>query len=281
MHALLNIACDGICCFQGEDLQLVLNTTTAATTKYTQAMPYFHCAKFDSEGTESRVTCVISNTSACAQPGVVGCTLHYKDINVTSSLKVNKNARLCNTAWASYAAFYKVAYINGSILAPYTGLGGVNGSSIPETEAMALLQLLKAVDADVTSSWAVLNQAAFGHDHSETLKTPEGFDVRFCWRSNYDNTWLNMSEVDRLHVIFVSVSVTNGPTQPMLAFNWHPTLNNHMVTALLNLPELMGLHLTVSEGVLLPQLGSLTKMTELIVNHFCLRGRFPASLLVS
>jgi hypothetical protein len=124
---------------QEEDLQLVLNTTTAATTKYTKAMANFQCSRFDTQGTESRITCTVSNTSACAQPGVVGCTLHYQDINVTSRLSIGKTARLCNTAWASYVAFDKVAYIRGSLLAPYTGLGGINGSSIPEMEAMALV----------------------------------------------------------------------------------------------------------------------------------------------
>jgi hypothetical protein len=208
---------------------------------------------------------------------VVGCTLHYQDINVTSTLKVNKTARLCNSAWVSYVAFDKVACINGSVLAPYTGLSGVRGRSIPETEAMALVELLKAVDPDVNSSWAVSKKAVFGFDHysSQPLTTARNFIVLFWWSALSDE---HPSKFKPLHVTDISLDVTDGPTQPL---SRHPTLNEHMVAALMNFPKLRTLYITVGGGELLPQLGSLAELLSIHITHFCLRGRFPVSLLVS
>jgi hypothetical protein len=78
--------------------------------------------------------------------GVVSRALFYKDVNVSSALPSGKQVRVCNPAWSSFAAFDKVAFIQGSVLA---------SSEIEETQAHGLLQVLKAVDAAITPSLAL------------------------------------------------------------------------------------------------------------------------------
>jgi hypothetical protein len=199
----------------------------------------------------------------------VGCTLHYRDINVTSALRPNKTARLCNPAWTSYVAFDKVACVRGSVSASFTGS---SDSNIPETESMALVQMLKAVNAKVTMKWAKTFVTRSGHGlyHSTTgLATPSGVELDLYWGCT-------QCLASSLHVTFLKVAVSGSSEKPMSS---HLTLNEHLVTALMNLTELEELMLTVGSGELMPQLGSLQSLQSLNIQHFCLRGHLPQQLL--
>jgi hypothetical protein len=87
---------------------------------------------------------------------------------------------LCNQALASYVSFDEVAYVKGSVLAPLTGPGGPNGTSISETEAVAVVQVLKAVDKIVTMDGAknVVTGCNYPRDNDDdVLVTPGGVEV--------------------------------------------------------------------------------------------------------
>ncbi|WIA23159.1 hypothetical protein OEZ85_001490 [Tetradesmus obliquus] len=100
----------------------------------------------DKANLRTDVRCTMANYAACAQPGVVGCSLTYQDVNVTSALKAGQQVRVCNQGWSSFAEFDRVAFINGSILAQ---------APMQEAQAMGLLQVLRAVDSTITASWAL------------------------------------------------------------------------------------------------------------------------------
>jgi hypothetical protein len=253
----------------------VLNTTNNVTANYTHTTTFFTCTRYVENGSATSINCTIGSTYACTQSGVVGCTLHYQDVNVTSALRTNKTARLCKGDWASYASFDKVAYVEGSILAPFTGPGEVNGPSITEIEAVALVQVLKAVDANISIHWAKEYVIGCVRPHigaTKILLTPVGTDVKSSWSSSL------IGPPSCVNVVTLSFEVSHttvalGPNQP--------TFNEHLAAALISLRELQSLSLSVGTGELLPQLGSLSSMATFDVRHFCLRGHLPSNLLSS
>jgi hypothetical protein len=262
-------------CLHEEDLCLVLSTTDAVTSRYTNTRAYIQCTNYDEAGTGTPVKCSAGNIKQCAEIGTVGCTLHYRDVNVTTALKIGKTLRLCNTAWVEFIAFDRVAYVKGSALAAYTGPGSVNTTIIHETEAYALMQVLRAVDRNVTVDWAVSQAAVTGCIKDMSLTTPGGYTVRFFWICPSRELGEGFAAL-RGNVQTLTLEVTDGPQDSLLR---HPTLDEHLVTALLGLLWLNGLTLTVGCGYLLPQLGSLANMAFLYVQHYCLRGQLPAQLL--
>jgi hypothetical protein len=58
----------------------------------------------------------------------------------------------------------------------------------------------------------------------------------------------------------------------------HPNLDENLVLALLDLPELYWLYIYVYGGQIYPQLGAL-KLSYFSVNHFCMVGTLPPNLL--
>jgi hypothetical protein len=72
------------------ELATILKVVGSITQPYTPVKPYFDCTFYDKDAKESRVTCYADATEPCAQNGTVGCTLHYKDVNVTESLPAGK-----------------------------------------------------------------------------------------------------------------------------------------------------------------------------------------------
>jgi hypothetical protein len=78
--------------------------------------------------------------------------------------------------------------------------------------------------------------------------------------------------------------VSDGPKElPSCSGTYlnEPVLDEHLVAALLNLPWLQNLWLSVRSGSLLPQLGSLAKISSFTVKHSCLQGSLPQTLLTS
>jgi hypothetical protein len=263
---------------QEEDLKLMLTTTDAITTRYTTARAYFQCTQYDAAGTAAPVKCSTGNVKQCAQNGTVGCTLHYRDINVTSTLRPGKTVRLCNKLWKEFVGFDRVAYIKGSALALAAGSGnvGVYTSNVPETEAYALVQVLRAVDPSVTVDWAISTSAVTGCNLDKSLTTPSGCTVSLLWsclvRVPAQKQWLQRNYQQLRMTIWHDYQDR---------FECFPELNDHLVTALMSLPRLADLELTVRGGSLLPQLGSLKDMVHFNLHHYCLRGSLPAHLLKS
>jgi hypothetical protein len=68
------------------ELQTILNVVSRITKPYTDAKPYFNCTFYDKDNKPSIVVCDASATAECAKNGTVGCTLRYKDVNVTETL---------------------------------------------------------------------------------------------------------------------------------------------------------------------------------------------------
>jgi hypothetical protein len=236
---------------------------------------------YDSAGTATPVKCSAGNIKLCAENGTVGCTLHYRDANVTSKLTPGKTARLCNTAWKEFVAFDKVAYVKGSAMAPYTGPGGINSTKIPETEAYALVQVLKAVDRSVTVNWAISQDLFTGYKTARVLTTPGLYDVMVHW--SRASVLIPPSEVPVLqgNVGALKLSVTNGPLGQADPLQRHPALDEHLVAALLQLPWLSTLELTVGRGSIPPQLRALSAMYVFSIKHYCLRGQLPTDLFKS
>eukprot|EP00882_Tetradesmus_deserticola_P025183 GHRQ01027646.1.p1 GENE.GHRQ01027646.1~~GHRQ01027646.1.p1 ORF type:complete len:451 (+),score=70.12 GHRQ01027646.1:210-1562(+) len=68
------------------ELQKILTVVSTVTQPLTADKPYFVCAFYDAKAVASNVTCFAEATDACARTGTVGCTLHYKDVNVREEL---------------------------------------------------------------------------------------------------------------------------------------------------------------------------------------------------
>jgi hypothetical protein len=254
--------------WQEEDLKLVLNTTNAATANLINTPAYFQCTGYDAAGNARTIRCTARNASACvptSTSGVVGCTLHYKDINVTTHLKPGKVARLCNKAWEDYAVFDKVAYVNGSVLAQHLSTTDYSGIVIPEAEAHALTQVLQAVDPRFNMTWA-LNEGALTHwVQNIRAQTSAGFGLALEWHCPAPA--LVLADV-RCNVQYLSVRVTPSPKEPQ-PHHHMPALTPQLTAALANLPQLNELILTtVGNGSLLPQLGSLTSLKLIEIKHY-------------
>lgn len=58
----------------------------------------------------------------------------------------------------------------------------------------------------------------------------------------------------------------------------HPNLDEKLVRALLDLPQLSWLYIYVYAGKAAPQLGAL-KLTDVRINHYCMDGSLPPNLL--
>jgi hypothetical protein len=261
------------CGMQEDDLSLVMNTTDAVTSRCTNTRAYFQCTKYDAAGAATTVNCSAGNIKQCAQNGTMGCTLHYTDINVTSVLKAGKTVWLCNAAWKEFVAFNKVAYIKDSALAVYTGPGGGSNNTItiPETEAYALVQVLRAVDSNVTVDWAISKTIVVSgcNKAMAMLRTASGYTVSISWRcSSGLFAGAAPNQVLQENVIGLSMTVEHGPQDPLRRY---PALDDHLVTALMSLPRLADLELTVGLGSLLPQLGALEDMSLFDVRHYCVR----------
>jgi hypothetical protein len=252
---------------------LVLKTTDAVTTRHTNTRAYFQCTEYDAAGTATLVMCSAGN-KLCAKNGTVGCALHYRDVNVTSTLRPGQTVRLCNTVWTEFVAFDRVAFVQGSALAPYAGPDGVhNAMLIAETEAYALVQVLRTVDPTITTEWAIAHAAVIGCYTDTSLET-NGDTLRFSWLccNGLDTHHSVIQHVDSLRF-----EVTDGPED---ALQRRLAMDENLVAALMNLPLLRFLK-AVGRGSLLPQLGSLAAMRGIYIEHFCLQGQLPPQLLTA
>jgi hypothetical protein len=205
--------------------------------------------------------------------GVVGCKIVYKDVNVTSVLAAGEPVRVCNADWASFAAFDKVAVINGSVLASHQ-------AEVAETQMMGIVQLLRTVDATITLSWFANSikeyvgcTAHFDPPQIE-IKTPQGITVRLLRRCSGGEP-----PAFRWNISYVKLDVLNPPVSVTDALQVFPVLDLELVAALHSLPGLKILAMCVSSGTLLPQLGALTSLVTIQLSHYCLRGPLPARLL--
>lgn len=189
----------------------------------------------------------------------------YQDVNVTNVMLVGKTVRVCNSDWTSFAAFDRVAVVNGSVM---------TGSDFPEAQAVGLVQLLRRVDASVTPSWFVLGgvprcRPGLGAPPPKPFKTPNGtaVSVRYTCPPGENN------------ITYLHFEVLNVPSSISAALRVLPTLDEELVAALRSFPALQQLQLYVGSGTLVPQLAALSSLEVIELHHYCLRGSVPARLV--
>jgi hypothetical protein len=195
--------------------------------------------------------------------------LLYNDLNVTSHLQPGKQVRVCNEDWKSFSTFDKVAVMRGSVLA---------ASTLRESDAVGLLQVLKRVDRSVTPEWVLQNVQC--SDSKQRLVTPNGMNM--IWKASCCYDALNCTDtaktVQALTLEFDALSL--GLADNVDDVNRIlPALDDELVASLRSLPELRDLYVMVSSGTLLPQLASLSKLEKLYIRHYCLRGTIPNNLV--
>jgi hypothetical protein len=193
--------------------------------------------------------------------------MNYKDINITATLPVGKPIRVCNNDWKSFENFDRVATISGSRMARATS---------GEGPAYGLLQLLRQVDASVTSDWVL--QRLRSVKPFETLiptkeTTPGGIQVKLGVKCA---EWIAPLPCN---ITMLHLEVLDVPDSIPEALRIVPALDAGMVAALRSLVDLQWLQIYVGGGTLLPDLASFPKLETLVVNHYCLRGSLPPRLL--
>jgi hypothetical protein len=200
----------------------------------------------------------------------------YQDVNVTTVMPAVKPVRVCNTDWASFAAFDRVAVINGSVLAKIADPTG--RFHIPEPQVMGMAQLLQRVDATVTLEWLVHSYEAVRRvscaqiDGDRTIfSTPNGTQINLELDCCRDCGGYSVTRI-KLEVLHVSTRLSD-------ALQMLPAVDLELIAALRSFPYLNNLVLWVGSGTLLPQLGALTSLRTLTLHHHCLRGPIPVRLL--
>jgi hypothetical protein len=93
------------------ELQTILNVVGRITKPYTDAKPYFNCTFYDKDAKASTVVCHAGATELCARNGTVGCTLRYKDVNVTETLPAGASlvVQACQCSW--YTVGIVIAFV--------------------------------------------------------------------------------------------------------------------------------------------------------------------------
>jgi hypothetical protein len=195
-----------------------------------------------------------------ATAGVVGCALVYTDVNVTTALNSGNVVRVCNDNWSSFAVFDKVAVIRGSVL---------TNSEIKESQAMGLLQMIRSTDAAINATWALKYLACSIDSLPDTLLvTPSGKSVYLAIGCSKQRNLLGKADVTSF-----AFNRYIGETTRLSS-----TLDTSLVTALMSLPSMNTLEITIGTGSLLPQLGTLSQLRTILIRHSCLRGTLPASI---
>ncbi|WIA41425.1 hypothetical protein OEZ86_005008 [Tetradesmus obliquus] len=197
----------------------------------------------------------------CTRNGTVGCSLFYSDVNVTTPAPGSR-IRLCNSAWGnSTTDFNDVAKEVG------TGTNRV----IPETQEVALRSVLKAIDSNLTDA------EASSYINCSDVEQNSNWAMR---RTNTTSSGVRFSLAigctGRGNVIglYFRVLSKSSKVSPQM----HPNLDEKLVWALLDLPQLSWLYIYVYAGKAAPQLGAL-KLTDVRINHYCMDGSLPPNLL--
>jgi hypothetical protein len=202
---------------------------------------------------------------------VVGCALTYQDVNVTTALKDGQPVRLCNGAWSSFAEFDKVAFIDGSILAK---------ADMEETQAMGLLQVLRAVDSSLTAGEALQHLKCTLPTNDKVVQLPnlQKLDLGIgC--SNSTNS--QQQTVVNVVSIRCKEPKTAAPSSIAEGSRLLPSMGSELVPALLSFADLETLEMDIGGGLLPQQLLTLHKLQLLSVGHYCLQGDLPVDILAS
>lgn len=254
-----------------DQLRIALDTAATVTSAYSAVKPYVRCSRYDAAGDRTDVRCTMDNYAACAQPGVVGCSLTYQDVNVTATLKAGQQVRVCNKGWSSFADFNRVSFINGSIL---------SRAPMREAQAMGLLQVLRAVDSSITATWALPYLKCGTTSTGNIVQTPNNKQLQ--WLLSCNSSFSSSKQAPVAVESFGLIEAESGASKTTTeGIELLPSMNDMFVSALLSLKELKYLALTVGDGMILPQVAALTKLCQLYLQHYCLQGALPTSLMAS
>ncbi|WIA41427.1 hypothetical protein OEZ86_005009 [Tetradesmus obliquus] len=230
--------------------------------------PHFICTFFDASGKGTPVKCdkatLESNPTTCTRNGTVACSLFYSDVNVTQPAP-GSVIRVCNPDWSDdIDLFNEVAYEQG------TGIYRL----IPEKQEVALRRVLQVIDPALTDAEAsrliTCSSLEPNTDWALRRTITTRSRVHFSLAIGCSN---NEAGGDVIGLYFRVLSRA-GSVFPKM----HPNLNEQLVLALLDLPELYWLYIYVYGGQVAPQLGALG-LSYFSVNHYCMVGQLPPNLL--
>ncbi|WIA11339.1 hypothetical protein OEZ85_011462 [Tetradesmus obliquus] len=266
---------------QAAEIALVIRTVASVTQVLAADPPRVECTGFDANGAASKAMCnspTEAGNTACAAPGISSCTLHYKDINVTQ-LQPGSTVRVCNPNWAKGPEqFYRVAYLSG-----VPSLSGFK-PDMPAKEAAALWTLARIATAQLGDLYSNL----VSRDTIVVQCAPGqvGPGQVYSWLSpttgakfEYAAGCSDVRNADGTrNVTSLEMVVGAAPEQPDPS-KVHPRLDDAMLYPLLRLQSLQRITLLVYGGLLPAQLGSLSRLKIIVIQHYCLTGALPPFLL--
>jgi hypothetical protein len=188
-------------------------------------------------------------------------------VNVTTALNVGRQVRVCNDGWSSFAEFDKVAFIHGSVLAK---------ADMEESQAMGLLQVLRAADSSTTADWALQYL-------KRTLPRP-GITIQMHNNQTLRCTSWHVGCSSQQTVVSVDTLVCREPDSaaPLTiadGIRLLPSMDKELVAALLSLTELTSFDIDIGGGKLFPELANFQNITDVLIIHYCLQGPLPTNLI--
>lgn len=209
---------------------------------------------------------LLSTALCCA----TGCTLHYQDVNVTALVPPGAKVLVCNEAWASFAVFNQVAYLQPS--------ERYNGVLIPAKEA-AILEKIQYVVQDGSLLIPIEQRiywqmnCTFNDTSLIPMNSSAGGQYIMQWGAICSNGAGKPGVITKLNINFLP---NTGKFVPSA---FVPQLTEELGLMLLNLEHLQWLHIEVLSGTIPPQLGALKSLKTVWIMHYCLTGPLPTYLI--